>query len=183
MKDIKIKKKKINTDYVKNKEFYDELVDYQNQCKECRNKNLPIPIVPDSIAEKIILIANKLTFRPNFSSYSYKDEMVADSIENCLRYGIQKFNPKFKKPFSYFNKMIWQSFVRRIAAEKKEILAKASLIEEAIHEGVDVTKYMTQEYIDYLQDVSESNREYEIKAKLKRKKKIQNSVEGILANE
>jgi hypothetical protein len=52
---------------------------------------------------------------------SYKDEMIADAIENLCTY-LDNFDPELasKNPFGYFTKISWYAFVRRLAKEKKQ---------------------------------------------------------------
>ena len=73
-------------------------------------------------------IAQGLSYRPNFINYTYRDEMIADGIENCLQY-IHNFNPdKSKNPFAYFTQIIYYAFLRRIAKEKKQSHVKHEMI-------------------------------------------------------
>jgi len=113
--------------YVSNREFYEELVDYLNLCKECEKNGDPIPIIPNEIGIKIIKIAHKLSYKPNFINYSFKNEMISDAIYNCTKY-LRKFNPeKSTNPFSYFSQICWNAFVKRIKIEKKVSETKEKL--------------------------------------------------------
>lgn len=122
-------KKSIN--YVNNAEFLDQLKAYQKRSKAAkRNKELP-PIVPDLLAVSIMNIARHLAYRPNFMNYSFKDEMIADGIENGLN-AIQSFDyKKSVNPFGYFTRVIWWAFVRRIQSEKKYLYTKYKLTRNA----------------------------------------------------
>ena len=42
-------------------------------------------------SECIYKIATRLSTRPNFINYTYRDEMICDAIENCIQY-IGNFN-------------------------------------------------------------------------------------------
>ena len=110
--------------YVNNKDLLAALIEYKSKCveaEECGDKN---PQVPDYIGKCIMLIAQRLATRPNFSGYMYKEEMVSDGIENCLQY-IHNFNPeKSQNPFAYFTQIIWYAFLRRISKEKKQMYIK-----------------------------------------------------------
>jgi DNA-directed RNA polymerase specialized sigma24 family protein len=110
--------------YVNNKDLLAALIEHKEKCaeaEECGDKN---PQVPDYIGKCIMLIAQRLATRPNFSGYMYKDEMVSDGIENCLQY-IHNFNPeKSQNPFAYFTQIIWYAFLRRISKEKKQMYIK-----------------------------------------------------------
>ena len=107
--------------YVNNKDLLESLIQYKEACKEAEDSGDEIPRVPDYIGEAIFMIANRLATKPNFSGYSYKDDMISDGIENCLQY-IHNFDPeKSKNPFAYFTQIIWYAFLRRIQKEKKQL--------------------------------------------------------------
>jgi DNA-directed RNA polymerase specialized sigma24 family protein len=105
--------------YVNNKDLLAALIEYKSKCVEAEESGEKNPQVPDYIGKCIMLIAQRLSTRPNFSGYMYKEEMVSDGIENCLQY-IHNFNPeKSQNPFAYFTQIIWYAFLRRISKEKK----------------------------------------------------------------
>ena len=107
--------------YVNNKDLLESLIQYKEACKEAEDSGDQTPRVPDYIGECIFMIANRLATKPNFSGYSYKDDMISDGIENCLQY-IHNFDPeKSKNPFAYFTQIIWYAFLRRIQKEKKQL--------------------------------------------------------------
>jgi len=97
--------------YVNNKDLLESLIQYKEACKEAEDSGDQTPRVPDYIGECIFMIANRLATKPNFSGYSYKDDMISDGIENCLQY-IHNFDPeKSKNPFAYFTQIIWYAFL------------------------------------------------------------------------
>ena len=70
-----------------------------------------------------------MAFKPNFSGYTFKDEMISDAIENCLIY-INNFDPKKgNNPFAYYTQIAWYAFVRRINREQKQLMTKYKFIE------------------------------------------------------
>lgn len=115
-------KKKHN--YVNNEDFNKALIEYQNLLKNAKENKLPKPKIPNYIGECFLKIATGVAQRPNFYSYSYKDEMILDAVENCLMYFHNFDSTKFDKPFAYFTKIIWWAFVRRIEKEKKHQYVK-----------------------------------------------------------
>lgn len=105
--------------YVNNKELYSVLVKY-NEAK----KLVDTTRIPEYVGSCIILIANKLASRGNFSNYSYKDEMIDDAIENCLK-AVDNFDvEQYKNPHAYFTQIAWYAFLRRIDQEKKQTYLK-----------------------------------------------------------
>jgi hypothetical protein len=111
-------------EYVNNADFLKALVEHKQKTKEAKEKNLPEPKIPNYIGECWMKIAEGLSHKPNFINYTYRDEMIADGIENCLMY-FDNFNPdKSKNPFAYFTQIIYYAFLRRIQKEKKQLYVK-----------------------------------------------------------
>lgn len=114
----------MTTNYIDNKTFYEAIKQYKQTVRVALSEDKPKPILPNYIGECILLIANRLATKPNFINYSYKDEMIADGIENCIMY-IDNFDPdKSTNPFAYFTQIIYFAFLRRIQKEKKHLYIK-----------------------------------------------------------
>ena len=71
--------------YVNNRDFSEAVMDYATAAQKARKENSQIPKVTDYIATCFIKIAEGLSHRPNFVRYTYREEMVMDGVENCLR--------------------------------------------------------------------------------------------------
>ena len=145
--------------YVNNKEFTAAIVVHNEACKEALAFVEENPRVTEYIGECIYKIATRLSTKPNFINYSYRDEMICDGIENCLQY-INNFNPeKSQNAFAYVTQIIYFAFLRRIHKEKKQAAIKQKSIEQAgflfdtfdTIDG-DVTPGMSNQYIDFLQE-------------------------------
>lgn len=146
--------------YVNNPDLLQALIDYKEACKEAEDSGDKLPKVPEYVGKCILLIAQRLATKPNFSGYSYKEEMISDGIENCLQY-IHNFDPeKSSNPFAYFTQIIWFAFLRRIQKEKKQTYIKfkasqnmltQSIIEDS-NEGM-IQMYEPPEYMsDFIED-------------------------------
>lgn len=108
--------------YVDNKEFYAELV----RMKEAEGEY----IITDYVGQCFMSIATGLSNRPNFINYTFKEDMVFDGIENCVRY-CHNFDPeKSKNPFSYFTQIVYYAFLRRIEKEKKQSYIRYKMTED-----------------------------------------------------
>tara|TARA_B100001750_G_scaffold92616_1_gene73090 strand:- start:349 stop:873 length:525 start_codon:yes stop_codon:yes gene_type:complete len=145
--------------YVNNKEFTAAIIKHNEACKEAIANDEEKPRVTEYIGECIYKIATRLSTKPNFINYSYRDEMICDGIENCLQY-INNFNPeKSQNAFAYVTQIIYFAFLRRIHKEKKQAAIKQKSIEQAgflfdtfdTIDG-DVTPGMSNQYIDFLQE-------------------------------
>lgn len=119
------------TNYIDNKNFYEAIKKYRETVKEAQLAEKQKPILPNYLGECILLIANRLATKPNFINYSYKDEMIADGIENCIMY-IDNFDPeKSTNPFAYFTQIIYFAFLRRIQKEKKHLYIKHQVYKQS----------------------------------------------------
>lgn len=118
--------------YVDNKRLYTEMIKYINAYNEAKEAGLPAPRASNYIGTCIWLIANRLSTNRNFIGYTYRDEMIGDAIENCLRY-LHNFNPdKSSNPFAYFTQIMYYAFLRRIEKEKKQTYIKYKSMENSI---------------------------------------------------
>tara|TARA_Y100001973_G_C5188748_1_gene329522 strand:+ start:376 stop:891 length:516 start_codon:yes stop_codon:yes gene_type:complete len=118
--------------YINNKIFLEQLNDYKEKIKSAEDDGREIPPIPDDIAISFMKIANGLGNKPNFSNYTYKDEMISDGIENCIQYCRNFDSNKSKNPFSYFTQIIYYAFLRRIEKEKKQAYVKYKLTEATV---------------------------------------------------
>jgi DNA-directed RNA polymerase specialized sigma subunit len=115
-------KKTVN--YINNKTLYGAMIQYKNEVQSAVDNNKNKPQVPRYIGESIILICNNLAKKPNFSGYTYKEDMIADAMIDCIA-AVDNFNPdKTNNPFAYFTQIAWNAFIRRIHKEKKQTYIK-----------------------------------------------------------
>ena len=120
------------SDYIDNKEFSNAVHEYNKRRRAAVEEGNPIPRVSDYIGNCFILIAEGMARRPNFNRYTYKEEMMGDGIENCLRYignyDIEK-ETRTGKPnaFYYFSRITYWAFVRRIKDEKRKQETKEAM--------------------------------------------------------
>jgi len=129
-----------NSHYVDNKKLLEELTKYRNSVQDALKNNNPKPRLSNYVGECILLIANKLSNRPNFNNYPFKDEMISDGIENCLMY-IDNFDPaKSSNPFAYITQIVYFAFLRRITREKKHLYTKHKLIERSMVHNEFITQ-------------------------------------------
>ena len=114
-----------STHYVDNKEFSANIVEYVVTINEARDNDKELPVVPNYLALCFLKIAENLSHKSNFIRYTYREEMVMDAVENCLK-AVENYNinaaTRSGKPnaFAYFTQIIWYAFLRRIAKEKKQ---------------------------------------------------------------
>ena len=118
-----VRKKSIH--YVNNADFSNAVVEYVERVEKAKQNKTTIPKVPDYVAQCFLRIAEGLSHKGNFIRYTYREEMVMDAVENCLK-AISNYNleaaTRTGKPnaFAYFTQISWFAFLRRIAKEKKQ---------------------------------------------------------------
>lgn len=178
--DVTQVKAKAKVHYVNNAKLCEAMIEYKDSVNHCRDNNKPHPSVSNYIGESIMKIATHLAYKPNFSNYSFRDEMICDGIENCLQY-IDNFDPtKSKNPFAYFTQIIYFAFIRRIQKEKKYLYTKYAAIRNANiqHETAELQDHDSgMNYKDGIQYGEWSNEqmesfmsEFEKKKNIKKKK-------------
>jgi len=162
--------------YVNNAEFLQAIIDYKRACAEAEDSGDEKPVIPNYLGECILKIARKLSNRPNFINYSYKDDMILDGIENCIQY-FDNFNPeKSKNPFAYFTQIIYFAFLRRIDKEKKQAYIKGKMVRDNTIDSFDVQDHDAGEdfsniFKEFMQDNGTFEYDYEEKKRKKRQKK------------
>ena len=120
----KRKSKVAKVHYVDNAVFLEAMIEYKRQYHISKENDEDLPIISEYLGSVFLKIAQRLSFRPNFINYAFKDDMISDGIENCLHY-IHNFNPeKSTNPFAYFTQIIYYAFIRRIQKEKKQLYIK-----------------------------------------------------------
>jgi hypothetical protein len=179
--------------YVNNAQFSQAVVDYVGHLDECKKEETALPKVPDYIAQCFLRIAEGLSHKANFIRYTYREEMVMDAVENCLK-AISNYNleaaTRTGKPnaFAYFTQITWFAFLRRITKEKKQQEIKIkyltkSGIDSFIDAGTEeVATATATHFVDTLRDriqrvrsTDEEIKEIVKKERKKRKVKIADS--------
>jgi len=169
--------------YINNADFCKALVDYKQSVQKAKEENLPKPVIPNYIGECFMKIAEGLSHKPNFINYTYRDEMVADGIENCLMY-FQNFNvDKSSNAFAYFTQIIYYAFLRRIQKEKKQTYVKYKSTENfAILEEIDLLGFdeINSKPFELYDNISEFIETFEETKKKKRAIKKEKGIEKFL---
>jgi hypothetical protein len=177
--------------YVNNREFSQKVVDYVATVRQAEAEGNSLPVVTDYIANCFLKIAEGLSHKSNFIRYTYREEMVMDAVENCLKaitnYNIEAAtrtgNPN---AFAYFTQICYYAFLRRIAKEKKQQDIKFKWIEKASvdeflqsgYDNADSGRYFVDQLrsrIDKVKDTDKQLKDFakEEKAKIKKAKGIE----------
>lgn len=165
--------KPVINEYVNKQQFWQALYDYRKACELAVAEGKEKPVVPNYIGDCFIKIAQHTSYRPNFIGYTYREEMVSDAIEICLRY-MHKFNPDTSdNPFGYFTLACWNAFLQRIAREKKELAKKYRYIQrmdvnDLVTQEHDVGEF-TNQFLEYLKQELDINVDFEREVNKQRK--------------
>lgn len=173
--------------YVNNAEFSQAVVDYCTKVKHAREQEKDLPKVTDYIAQCFLKISEGLSHKSNFVRYTYREEMVMDAVENCLKaienYDIDKATRTGKpNAFAYFTQISWYAFLRRIEKEKKQQDIKMKYINQSGIEnfldnelGDEQSAAVAQAFVDQLRiridEVKEKDAEWKEVVKKERKKR------------
>ena len=144
--------KKVKNQYVSNDEFWAAL-------KRFNDSGLTLREHPDGnyIGDCIVKICTNLSYSANFIGYTYRDEFIEDAIENCIRY-IKSFDPnKSKYAFTYFSKVAYYAFIRRLHTEKKQqdikfkAMSDSTVLQEIVENPLDDSDTDMQQIIEQIQ--------------------------------
>ena len=167
--------------YINNRDFYDEMTLYIKALRRSKRERAEPPRISEYIGECIQLLCNKMITRPNFSGYSWREEMVLDAMEDCIK-AVDNFKPNTTQhnPFGYFSRIAWNAMLRRIADEKKETYKKHKNMQHVI----GLQDFLTELGVNKTGSDDKSNdviKNFEDKAaeqKAKRKKKLIEKLKG-----
>lgn len=126
--------------YVNNRDFSEAVVTYVKSVHEAEEHGLETPKVPDYIAECFLRIAEGLSHKSNFVRYTYREEMVMDAVENCLK-AVKNYNidaatrTGTPNAFGYFTQISYYAFLRRLSKEKRQHDIRHKFMEQSGLEG------------------------------------------------
>ena len=158
------RQKRKSIHYVNNADFSQAVVEYVERVNAAKAKNEPLPIVTDYIAQCFLRIAEGLSHKSNFIRYTYREEMVMDAVENCLKaignYDLEAATRTGKpNAFAYFTQITWYAFLRRIAKEKKQQDVKLKYITQSgienfvdLELGDETSQRIVGAFVDGLKD-------------------------------
>mgnify|MGYP003393954724 CR=1 FL=1 len=161
--------------YISNEQLYQALIVYRTNLVAAKQARQEGPPLPDYLGESFLKIADRLARKPNFASYTFREDMIADAVN---------FDPaKSHNPFSYFTQIIYFAFLRRISREKKHLYVKYKAMElqgmdhptvgqteEGVPSGAKVNLYDNiQEFIHTFETTHEQKKKDESTKAAKRK--------------
>jgi hypothetical protein len=170
--------------YVNNADFLQAIIEYRLKVKEAKETDEEKPRLSNYIGACFLKIAEHLSRKPNFISYSFREEMISDGIENCIQY-VDNFDPdKSKNPFAYFTQIIYFAFLRRIMKEKKQLYVKYKATEQfgIMEDEYDEDTGTSRPFILY-DNISEFIHNFEESKKKKKDKTANKGIEKFIEPE
>lgn len=116
---------KKRNNYLDNKDFLKEI-------KYCKENN----ILSDKLVDFLYAIANKVSSSRNFINYTYKDEMIQESVIHALYKAFPNYDIERSNPFGFFSTVIIYKFIEIIKKENKFLDVK-DILKELEQERVD----------------------------------------------
>lgn len=171
---------KINKNYVDNKMLEKALRCWVNDVHICYCLDRRRPKIPEYVGLCILKIIWGLASRQNFSSYSYKDEMVGDAVAHVCTY-LHGFNALKGTAFNFISFAAYNSFSARIKIEHRQMYYKNKNLEfmtelkglkDSNGDFVDpgLQRMMNDSATDFAQKIIDYETKFKPKKKLKKLK-------------
>jgi hypothetical protein len=110
-----------NTEYVNNETLLRELIVHRKAVRKAKRDKKETPLLNDYIGTCFLKIADHMSRKPRFLYYSFRQDMISEAVELCVRY-VNNFDPaKSKNPFAYFTQITYHAFFHRINKERKQL--------------------------------------------------------------
>lgn len=170
--------KKQSVHYVNNKEFSAAVAEYVKSAKKAKVNETEVPRIPNYIGECFMKICEGLSRKPNFIRYSYRDEMVMDAVENCVKaianFDRTAFEEKKAKVVSEFTQDMTEADLKILGKTHGATLKSISrwyreLDAEQVTTSKDLPNafsYFTQiAYFAFLRRIAKEKKQWDIKLK------------------
>lgn len=120
--------------YISNKELQVEFLAYHKKKLEWAEQGRETrPPLSEAIGKAIMMIAQRRTYSRNFIGYTqmWKESMIDDAVEACVRY-VHNYNPeKYDNPFAYVTQIVNNALINRIRIEKTHLYIKYKAFDNA----------------------------------------------------
>jgi len=123
-------------------------------------KTFTAPPLTNIIGQAILDISYRRCYSPRFVNYTpnWKEEMINDAIETCVKYA-HNFNPeKYNNPFAYLTQLVNNANFQRIKKEHKQQYIKLKLFDDSHGFSGDIDENNMNE--EDMEIIDESNEMY-----------------------
>lgn len=122
--------KPVKNHFVSNAHLTKILGEWAADYREKRSKGEPTPPMPNEIGIILLKMVEKYGRKPNFSGYSYLEDMKSEALITCVKYAHNFDSNKSNNAFAWVTQTIHNSFISIINDEKKEAKKKFDLQKE-----------------------------------------------------
>jgi DNA-directed RNA polymerase specialized sigma24 family protein len=135
----RIRTKKGSELYIDSKEMMQELINYNDT-----------GVISEELGEMFLKLARRYTSKPNFVGYSYRDEMISESVHRMVSQ-IDKFDVTHpsRNPFAYFTQICYHQVLTMINKEKRQSEIKdnirTKIWDEVCHDEQIVNQHYDRE--------------------------------------
>ena len=145
--------------YVDNTVFTERMAEWTDRCRALKEQGLPGEQMSEYIASCVLQICENIAKKPSFARYTYKDEMIGDAIENCIKYSCNFNGARFNNAFAYVSQIAYTAIIRRIKKEKlltiKHIkfiknVVDVDMLSSAVQDASEQEKTHYEEYLSSL---------------------------------
>lgn len=123
--------RKAKNNYIDNKLFTAKLTAFLQEKESDESITLRDHPSGDYIGLCIMEICQNLAKKSNFVNYTFKDEMISDGIENCVKAALNFKYEISSNAFGYFTQVAFNAFVRRIQLEQKQREKKLRVLSDS----------------------------------------------------
>ena len=116
------------THFIHNDAFIEKLLERQQINKQREEQGLEPIQISRYLSECMFKIADALSKRHNFIGYSFREDMVAEGVMDCIKYIDNWDLSKGNNPFAYFNQISFYAFLRCIQKEKDQTYVKYRVV-------------------------------------------------------
>lgn len=120
------------THYVDNEKFTEAVIAHAAACKKADADGAPRPLVSKYLGQCLWLIAEGVVKHKKFRKRTYREDLVMDAVENCLK-ALPGFNAEAAtrsgkaNAFGYYSRICYNAMLRRVIDETDEYNAKLAL--------------------------------------------------------
>lgn len=165
-------KRRVKRNYINNPDFCEALENHRDLTRKAIAEGKEAPRISKYIGECFYQLATRIATKPNFSGYTYKEDMILDAVERCVTY-IGSFNPDVtRNPFAYFTRVVYNAFINRIKVERRDTYWKYKMMIEQSHNGFlydgDMLSIYSKSNLEYAEEYIKNYDELEEKRRVEK---------------
>jgi hypothetical protein len=109
--------------------------------------------ITDELAKSYMLLVSRIATKPNFSNYSFIDEMKSYALSVLVSEGLRFDETRGDNPFGYWTTLVVNAFIRVITQEEKQQMIRDDICE---HHGL-APSHSRQNRMAYTNELKRNN--------------------------